>query len=177
MAHRPTDEDKKLWKHVTKGIEPYHRHKETSDNVSTSKKKQHVDKTLKIKEKAAFVSPLIKDNYKSDTGPQPLDRRTETRLKRGQIQIEGRIDLHGMTQEAAHDALVGFISKSCQQGKRCVLVITGKGRLSAPGKIRQNLSGWLYDYPLTGMVLRHVIAQPVDGGAGAFYVYLKRQKD
>jgi DNA-nicking Smr family endonuclease len=176
MPHRPTDEDKKLWKFVTKGIEPYHKQEEVFGKTLLTQNKQ-ADKRPKAEEYTVFVPPVIKEKHKIDAGPQPLDRRTETRLKRGQIQIEGRIDLHGMTQEVAHNALVGFISQSYQQGKRCVLVITGKGRLSAPGKIRQSLASWLYDFPLTGMVLRHVTAQPVDGGAGAFYVYLKRQKE
>ena len=176
MPHRPTDEDKKLWKYVTKGIEPYH----PEGKVSADKelpKKSRVDKNIQIDRHSMLVPPKQTSMKSIPLGPQALDRRTEARLKRGQIQIEGRIDLHGMTQEAAHNTLVGFISQSYQQGKRCVLVITGKGRLSAPGKIKQNLSSWLYDYPLSGMVLRHVTAQPADGGAGAFYVYLKRQKD
>ena len=59
-----------------------------------------------------------------------LDRRTGQRFKRGQLPVEARLDLHGMTQDVAHNALNAFIEDSWRAGKRCVLVITGKGSRS-----------------------------------------------
>ena len=56
-----------------------------------------------------------------------LDKRTAERLKRGQLRLDGRIDLHGMTQNEAHPALSDFLAASRDSGRRCVLVITGKG--------------------------------------------------
>src|SRR5260370_36203504 len=56
-----------------------------------------------------------------------LDKASAERLKRGQYPIEARIDLHGMTQDDAHGALGDFIAASARAGRRCVLVITGKG--------------------------------------------------
>lgn len=175
MSHRPTDEDEKLWKHVTKGIDPYHKKEKKptlSAGIKARKAPQHENAS------GVFI-PIQREvirQYKENT-PQALDKRTETRLRRGQIKIEARIDLHGMTLEEAHVNLVHFIRQSAASKRRCVLVITGKGRISSPGKIKQNFAHWLYDYPLAGMVLKHVSAQPADGGNGAFYVYLKRQKE
>src|SRR5207244_11199318 len=56
-----------------------------------------------------------------------LDRASAERLKRGRYPIEARIDLHGMTQDDAHGMLGDFIASSARAGRRCVLVITGKG--------------------------------------------------
>ena len=56
-----------------------------------------------------------------------LDRRTGERLKRGKLPIEGYLDMHGMTQSEAYNALDNFFLDSQAAGKRCVLVITGKG--------------------------------------------------
>ncbi|MCK7475856.1 MAG: Smr/MutS family protein [Rhodopseudomonas palustris] len=57
-----------------------------------------------------------------------FDPRNVKKLKRGKIEIEGRIDLHGMRQAEAHAALIQFIHGSASMGKRWVLVITGKDR-------------------------------------------------
>jgi DNA-nicking Smr family endonuclease len=105
-----------------------------------------------------------------------LDRRTAERLKRGQLPIEGRIDLHGMTQDDAHAALARFIGASRAMGRRCVLVITGKGRPNAAGGgvLKQAVPCWLNEPGLRAQILAFVAAQPKDGGAGALYVLLKR---
>jgi DNA-nicking Smr family endonuclease len=105
-----------------------------------------------------------------------LDRRTAERLKRGQIAIDGRIDLHGMTQDDAHAALGRFIASSRAMGRRCVLVITGKGRPGAEGGgvLKRAVPRWLNEPALRAQILAFATAQPKDGGAGALYVLLKR---
>ena len=56
-----------------------------------------------------------------------IDRRTQLRLERGQVPIEARVDLHGMSRERAHAGLNAFLARQATLGRRCVLVITGKG--------------------------------------------------
>lgn len=102
-----------------------------------------------------------------------IDRRTAQRFKRGQMVIEGRLDLHGLGQEAAHLTLMQFIRASHAAGKRCVLVITGKGT-RGEGVLRKALSGWLNDPRLRPLVLSYSHARPQDGGEGAVYVLLRR---
>ena len=127
-----------------------------------------------------------------------LDRRTAQRLTRGQLPIEARLDLHGMRQTEAHTALNRFIAQSYGSGKRCVLVITGKGKkkfnlgrfyhddpddhftgehTSRPGVLRENVPQWLSRPPNSHLVLRTAPARPKDGGDGALYVYLRRKKN
>ncbi len=112
-----------------------------------------------------------------------LDRRNLERLRRGKLPIEGTIDLHGDTQAVAHRRLSAFLARTQAAGKRCVLVITGKGRLGRsesgqePGVIRANLPRWLNEAPNRERVLAFAQAQPSHGGAGAFYVLLKRRRE
>jgi DNA-nicking Smr family endonuclease len=103
-------------------------------------------------------------------------------LKRGRYAIEGRIDLHGMTQDRAHAALLGFVERSARQGLRCVLVITGKGlrRLDDEGSggeigiLRNAAPRWLNEAPNRARILAFTAAQPRHGGGGALYVLLRR---
>lgn len=107
-----------------------------------------------------------------------LDKRSGERLKRGDLAIEGRLDLHGMTQDQAHGALIAFVGRAHDAGKRCVLVITGKGgRLGGEmGVLRASVPRWLNESPLRGRVLAFSHAQARHGGEGALYVLLKRRR-
>jgi DNA-nicking Smr family endonuclease len=105
-----------------------------------------------------------------------LDRRRAERLKRGQLRPEARLDLHGMTQDEAHRALAGFLSRAQEAGQRSVLVITGKGGSGRGGVLRDAVPRWLAEAPHRGLVLAIAPAQPRDGGAGALYVLLRRRR-
>ncbi|MDA1088868.1 MAG: Smr/MutS family protein [Proteobacteria bacterium] len=108
-----------------------------------------------------------------------LDRRTQTKMRRGQVDIEARIDLHGMTQIQAHRALGGFLFDNQAMGRRSVLVITGKGRGKdggGEGVLREAVPRWLNEGDNRRMVRAFSHAAPKDGGEGALYVLLKRLK-
>ena len=106
-----------------------------------------------------------------------VDTRTIERLRRGQLRPEARLDLHGMTQPEAHRALERFIPQVQDAGKRCVIVITGKGSVSAGGGVLRNaVPGWLNAPLLRPSVLAYAEAVPRAGGAGALYVLLRRAR-
>ena len=112
-----------------------------------------------------------------------MDRRRFEKLRRGRLDPEARIDLHGMTSEHAHAALTGFILAAHAEGLRLVLVITGKGRPDAQamqphrhGILRHSVPHWLAAPPLSARILQVAPAHQRHGGAGAFYVYLRRQR-
>jgi DNA-nicking Smr family endonuclease len=86
--------------------------------------------------------------------------------------IQGRIDLHGLTRDAAHARLQEFLAASYARGHRCLLIITGKGA----GVLRSEVRRILAEPPLSGIVLRFYPAQPRHGGDGAFYVLLRRAR-
>jgi DNA-nicking Smr family endonuclease len=102
-----------------------------------------------------------------------IDRANAERLKRGRHKIEARLDLHGMTQDEAYRALLGFIRIARATGKRCVLVITGRGRIGG-GVLKAAVPRWLDEPALRPHLLAIATAQPRDGGAGALYVMLRR---
>jgi DNA-nicking Smr family endonuclease len=108
-----------------------------------------------------------------------LDKRTGQKLVRGQLPLEGRLDLHGLTQDQAHGRLTRFIATSAEAGKRCVLVITGKGLkpTGETGVLRKAVPRWLNSVELRPLVLAIRYAQSKDGGEGALYVLLKRRRD
>jgi DNA-nicking Smr family endonuclease len=106
-----------------------------------------------------------------------IDRANAERLKRGLHAIDARLDLHGMTQTEAHRELVDFIAASYQAGRRCVLVITGRGLgPDGPGVLKSAVPRWLEQGALRRRILAVAAAQPRHGGAGALYVLLRRQR-
>jgi DNA-nicking Smr family endonuclease len=127
-------------------------------------------------------TPPIQPSKAPDPGVTPgrlhnVDRRTADRLKRGRLEIEGRIDLHGMTRAAAQDALTNYVISAADRGRRCILVITGKGTFSGgPGVLKQEVPKWLNMPPLRERIVAVNEAQPKHGGGGALYVLLKRKR-
>jgi DNA-nicking Smr family endonuclease len=107
--------------------------------------------------------------------PRPFDKGEEQKLRKGPAEIDGRIDLHGMTQAEAYDALHRFIRNAVKTGRRTLLVITGKGRVGG-GVLRRQLPLWLEDGELRGTVLAFTPAKQKDGGEGAFYIKLRKDK-
>lgn len=114
--------------------------------------------------------------------PLRMDRKTHQQMIRGKTAPEGRIDLHGMTLAEAHPELIHFILRAHAAGKRLVLVITGKGKLRDDGGpiptrlgiLRHQVPLWLTQPPLGHVVMQIAPAHLSHGGAGAYYVYLRR---
>ena len=107
--------------------------------------------------------------------PVDLDRRSWLRLKRGQVEVERRLDLHGQTQAQAHRRLQAFVAEAAAGGCRCVLIVTGKG-LETGGTLRHMVPRWLNEEPNRARVVAFTPAQPRDGGTGALYVLLRRRR-
>jgi DNA-nicking Smr family endonuclease len=116
----------------------------------------------------------------------PLERRLKKQLARGRSAIDQSIDLHGMTQAQAHQALRGFLLFAQAQGDRLVLVVTGKGAPKArgfessgfdePGVLRRIVPHWLHAADLRTIVLGFEEAGRAHGGSGALYVRLRRSE-
>ena len=116
----------------------------------------------------------------------PLERRLKKQLARGRSAIDQSIDLHGMTQAQAHQALRGFLLYAQAQGDRLVLVVTGKGAPKArglessgfdePGVLRRIVPHWLHAADMRTIVLGFEEAGRAHGGSGALYVRLRRSE-
>ena len=118
------------------------------------------------------------------TAPVNMDHKSFTRMQKGKLKPEARIDLHGMTVAEAHPELVAFILGSQAIGRRLVLVITGKGKERDEGGpiptrlgiLRHQVPQWLALPPLAQTILQVTPAHLKHGGHGAYYVYLRRNR-
>ena len=111
----------------------------------------------------------------------PIERRLKRELARGRGAIDGALDLHGMNQAEAHQALRGFLRYSQARGARLVIVVTGKGGpLGEPdwgearGVLKRLAPHWLREPDLRPVVLGFEEAACAHGGSGALYVRLRR---
>ena len=119
-----------------------------------------------------YIVPVDSDELLLFTRPG-IQHRQLQRLKRGDIPGEARLDLHGQTIDQAGASLHAFLNDSVAAGRRCVVVVHGKGQRSGEDKpiLKSQVNHWLRD---SSSVLAFCSAQPRDGGAGALYVLLRR---
>ena len=105
-----------------------------------------------------------------------LDPQLLRKLRKGEIALQGHVDLHGLTRDEAKVALERFLLGSRQAGKRCVLVVHGRGLHSKDEipVLKTGVQLWLTRGKIARWVLAFTTARPHDGGAGAVYVLLRR---
>ncbi len=178
--------DEWLWNEATKDVVPIRSH-ETYVQETSKRAKTHIQPQERENKKPQPERVQITPDYKVQARPgsEEVDRKTAQRLKRGQLSIDGRLDLHGLSQVQAYDAINTLIPDMYHRGKRCVLVITGKGAPKSghtpltdhkPGVLRQKAPGWINENHLRQYVLKVQTARPAHGGEGALYVLLRRQR-
>ena len=107
-----------------------------------------------------------------------LDAKIFRKLQSGQYSVQGHLDLHGLNATQANIAVLDFVRRSYLEGKRCILLIPGRGRNSPLGQgiIRQEISTWLTQAPLKRIILAFCTAQPKHGGSGAIYLLLRQTR-
>jgi DNA-nicking Smr family endonuclease len=163
------DADTALWQRAMRGVKPLSTRAEPAP-VPPTEPPIHRPVARSAPSPEPALPPLAVDRFAG------IDRANAERLKRGQHPVEARLDLHGMTQDEAHRALAAFIRGARAGGKRCVLVITGRGRAGG-GVLKSAVPRWLDEPEFRPHLLAIATAQPRDGGAGALYVMLRRTRD
>ena len=105
-----------------------------------------------------------------------VDPGVVRKLRAGDFAVQGHLDMHGMTREEAKEAVADFLRRSRQAGKRCVLLVHGRGLHSRDQLpvLKDALRTWLVTARFGRHVLAFATARPVDGGGGAVYVLLRR---
>lgn len=119
----------------------------------------------------------LADSEEFIEGASPgTDRNLLRALRRGDFSVQGRLDLHGMTQAEAKEAVERFLTDSRRAGRRCVLIVHGRGLHSKDQLpvLKAQMKTWLSQKRIGQMVLAFATARPQDGGAGAVYVLLRR---
>ena len=185
---RPNADELALWRKVTETTQPLGpARKVTFPEKPKSKRTSQAPTREPIApfELGQAARPDTATPAAPDTAtPVQMDKKAFTRMKRGKLVPEAKLDLHGMTLDRAHDATVGFIMRAHTRGFRLVLIVTGKGKRGADrdliperqGVLRHHLPHWLSVPPLAQMVLQVSEAHGKHGGGGAYYVYLRRRR-
>ena len=175
----PSPEELRLWRSVTKKVTPIGRPAPEAEGED----RKPETPSQGAKPSRPIRAPRPKPG---STTPRPadLDRRTTTRVARGRITIDARVDLHGLTQEAAHRRLAAFLHDTQADGAGLVLVITGKGSPSRSdevddrdrGVLRRVVPKWLRSARLRPFVVGFGEAARHHGGGGALYVRIRRRR-
>jgi DNA-nicking Smr family endonuclease len=166
-----TDEDRVLWNLVAKSAKPLKGRRPVEDEAPKPAAEEKMPTAAKMAAPTAPASTPPKRQHVTHA----LDRPTLDKLSRGKLPIEGRVDLHGMTQSEAHSLLLSFLQRAHVNGVRYVLVITGKGFSSGgDGVLRRQVPAWLSTPPFRALVSSHDLAARQHGGEGALYVRLRK---
>jgi DNA-nicking Smr family endonuclease len=121
-----------------------------------------------------FLPPYVPSVSAQRPGEPVFDDKTLKKLRKGKLDIDARIDLHGMTEAAAHDALLRFVREERRRDSRIVLVITGKGK-GGEGVLRRAVPLWFAEAAFRPLLGSWRKAHPSHGGDGAIYLRLKRE--
>ena len=177
-----------LWEKIAKTVAPLKSDKISPTNILDSHNNMAGSKFLtnSVKSKAPLKKAIGPTHRKlASNKPLPPDLRYEEgagmdgasskRLRAGKFDVEATLDLHGMTQQSAFLSLQHFIQTSVMKQFRTILVITGKGT-GGRGVLRNQFPKWLKTETCAQYVLAFGQAQSKDGGSGAFYIRLRRNR-
>ena len=173
-------EEKRLWAHVARGVLPMKGRK-----IPLEPEGPDALPGKTSPEPVLRPAPLPLSTPKPGLLPlAPIERKTVVGLRRGTKSVDARIDLHGMRQSEAHEALLRFLHRAQGNGHGLVLVITGKGGTGRTGGLyeergilRRLVPLWLGSPELRPLVIGFDEASAHHGGAGALYVRLRRRRE
>src|ERR1044071_5310131 len=171
-----SQEERVLWTTVTKSIAPL---RETpAADMDDAAEPATPARPIKRAAKHGLTAPSLPEK-KSPPPLVPLGRRVKQRVARGKDEIDGRLDLHGLTQSEAHAALLRFLRTASLRGARLVLVITGNGARAAEGErgvLKRQVPHWLGLPEFRALVIGFEDAHITHGGEGALYVRVRRAR-
>ncbi len=113
-----------------------------------------------------------------------MDNQTAKKFKREEFKVEAVLDLHGQTEKNAYNKVHDFITTSYAAGKRCILIITGKGLTPhteddifvSRGILKECVPNWLSSTELRPMIMAYKHPTEALGGSGALYIVLRRKR-
>ena len=185
-----SDDERELWDHVTRDVR---RARLRAASAATAEKKRAVRPAVRDVVAVKPPTPPLVPRAKPHGPGLAVDGATAERLRRGKVEPDATLDLHGMTQSQAFTRLLAFVRRGHEKGYRCLLVITGKGsdaradatertrafvmpERSKAGVLRSLLPLWLEQSETRAFVVGVQSAHQRHGGGGAYYVYLRRSR-
>ncbi|MGX9117767.1 Smr/MutS family protein [Mesorhizobium sp. BHbsci] len=170
---RLSEDDRVLWNLVARTAKPL-KGKSASDIPAIG---PDVGDDTKPPPRVQAMAPAAATKAKAQHVSHVIDEPTLEKLSKGRLPIEGRVDLHGLSQDEAYSLLFSFLHRAHAGGIRYVLVITGKGSSSGgDGILRRAVPAWLSTPPFRPLVSSHDHAARNHGGSGALYVRLRRRR-
>ena len=167
------------------GVKPFKKDTSIIKMRTTNKKNVKLDKKTNTKntnKQTITENKIDSSEFKLSFGEVNKD------LKRGKINIDRRIDLHGYGLVEAHEKFISEVKKNYNKNKRCLLIITGKGvhkKIQNEqdtnlklfyGKIKNSIINWIKEEELKKYILTYQDAGFEHGGEGALFVYLRKKK-
>jgi DNA-nicking Smr family endonuclease len=168
-------EERVLWTTVTKAVAPLRATARLASDAD-GEPATEIAKPARPAVGPRKASPPLAPQQPAPPPLAPLTRRMKRGVARGKHAIDGKLDLHGLTQSEAHGALLRFLRNAHARDARLVLVITGKGRGAEPGVLRRHVPQWLGLPEFRSLVVGFEDAHVAHGGEGALYVRLRRAR-
>ena len=167
-----------------KGVKPIKKEK----NIYKNEEKINKPKTTKVASQEIKVFEKIDIPAIKTSQPDLSFGELNKELKRGKINIDRRLDLHGYTHIDAYEKFKTEVKKMFKAKKRCILVITGKGLNNKNnnidekprlfhGKIKNSIISWINEEEIRKHILTYQDASFEYGGDGAIFVYLRKNKN
>ena len=173
---RLSHEDRIIWARIARTVEAFPGKEVPQDDwFAVETPASPPPPPVKKPEKPAQTAPG--SNALPRKQPHPIEKPVIRKLARGRLPIDGRIDLHGLTQSEAHNLLFGFLARAHERGLRHVLVITGKGASrGSEGALKRAVPVWLTKPEFRFLISGYEDAARGHGGEGALYIRLRREK-
>ena len=180
MKKELSQEDADVWSKYSRGLKrlPNSETSARSIKYKTSEKKFSASSS---REAIIHSNPTEKYNHKrvgDILSAKHIDKKKLRELKRGRIQPEAMLDLHGLKRFEAQEKVQIFVENSIQKKLRLILIITGKGKRSIhdvdTGVLRKEFPKWVSSLPSANKILGIIQASVFHGGSGAFYVYIRK---
>ncbi|KTD24510.1 MULTISPECIES: Smr/MutS family protein [Legionella] len=173
-----SEDDKALFRKMMGDVKPLKK----SDKInlgSTGTKNRKQERIPVARTTTVYLSDYYAEEVQANTilfySSHRIPNKRLRELKAGRIPWQAKLDLHGLRPDDAKEALIKFIGQQTDLARRSLLIIHGKGSHRGEAPVLKNLvNRWLTQFP---QVLAFHSALARDGGEGALYVLLKRQKE
>jgi DNA-nicking Smr family endonuclease len=181
MKKYMTPEDRILWGRVARSTRPMPGRAIEDLDIELEDFAALLDPPVATAKKKVVAEPPVPvqptpQPKRFQPGNHIIDAPTRQKIVKGRLPIEGKVDLHGMTQSEAHSLLLSFLHRAYADGRRHVLVVTGKGSTSqGDGVLKRAVPSWFSTAPFRLLVSGHEQAARHHGGEGALYVRIRRQ--
>lgn len=183
--NKKNTEDDALWAYAMRDVTSLTPSKPVSKEILPTKLvKKTAQKPQKQKERNTLsAQSTVPKQTRHD---YQIHKKDIQKLKTRKTPIDARLDLHGMSRNGAYDSLKNFIINAYKRNLKCVLIITGKGNAKhgnvplleqTHGILKMSVPQWLAEPEFHPYILSYSWAKPKDGGEGALYVILRRNKD